>query len=392
MNNTKNNTDFEKDVMDLLEGSFDEATPLFGIQDTVPLMHDGIKSIVISKNILPIGPNHRGRVTLADIMNDGMPSPSGTWPAWVITALLMKTIHGNLRFNLFFFFVYNGMSPYRAGSLVFCTSVDLYRYGKGKALSLLSEGYDTAAYRQHDQMLKEWLSGVMLNRAEKQVSKIHGTETTCYGKQVYDLHLRKVVNVGKPPFDDFESAREIYFLAEVHAKTGSTFDTRAFINFICHPEFPLIYSKPEYYGDLCRAKRRAEALLQAVSNSFLPSERLLLQLPWSASTAAAIHTLAEANKRARKLTTLNIELEQLASLDQEDINTFFETGASLPLMEKTFPEFTPKKIEYVTLEQAFNNDSTEPSESSEDDDEEDEDEIINISSPPSKKRKHSELL
>jgi len=406
------NTDYQPEnleglAMESLVEDLDETTTVYGPFEDIP--RGGEKVIQMAADVFPFGYNGDGRYRLCDILNDS-PFPSLAFPPWVHklfkTQKAVPHFNGDQRFNLFFFLCFNGVSPDRAAAIVWSTSVNLYRVGTKKVLKCISSGYDNDAVRHHDQVLKDWLSGKMMETAAKQKSFIHGTDpkVPILGKQVKDLTSGTVVNVGHPPFQDYDDALHIYMmthfrgLRDLVSPMGHDLEMhKAFSNFICHPEFPRKMAERLANKDSTRdiglslhiAGQRASSLLDAVQRTMLPGELAMLARVQVGTTldtkeiAERITVLAEVNERAKKLIRQNRELMDLISMKDDDLLAFFETGAALPWAEHDVLE------NHVPGASPDSSSSNDPFDSGESEDEEEEEESVEVveDEPPKKKRK-----
>lgn len=344
--------DFESDAMASLVQDLDETTPWVGVLEPIPVPQTpGGKAVRLATDVLPMGSFGDGRLRLIDILADGLPKSVYAFPAWFkrdcTTALPIPHFAGNERFNLFFVLCYNGMSPLRAASCVWTTSVDLYRIDGKKVMKLVCAGYDKAALDHHDQVVKDWLSGDMMRTAALQNSFVWQSDKylakiPCQGKQVFDLLHGRVVNVGQESFRDYDEALETYYLAEMGVRwqipSAETVES-SFARFICHPDFcksiDLAFSGRDWGAQLALAGARAAKYIHAV-NMTTPIADLRVTLPGYQSvheveTQRRLRLLAELNDKMTSLIRAVPDAEFLDSISQDDLVAFFETDAPLPV-------------------------------------------------------------
>lgn len=367
--------DFEADVMQSLVEDLDETIQVYGVYEPMPVKTDKVSVIKVCANVLPMGSFGDGRLRLIDILNNGMPASVWRFPQWfrddLKTALPVPHYSNRERFNLFFVLCWNGMSPDRAATAVWATSVDLYRINGKKVLKAVCDGYDQAGHTHHDQCIRDWLSGKMIQTASEQPSHVWQADKDaplilCKGKQVYDLAHHTVVNVGQPPFLDYDEALHVFYMARMGIRTSIPDDETvrsSFTRFICHPDFAKEVNFARCARDWPAALELAGDLAAEIIHSVdltMTSDELMLARPGvPVDTPNRLKVLAELNHRAKLLRAQELSARDLRALSEDDLVSFFETGAALPraalpmpavmfelpLPEPISAERTPIKIE-----------------------------------------------
>jgi len=106
-----------------------------------------------------------------------------TWPQYLADAAIKTHKNRNDRFRLMQFLIANGMNPERAEKLVLITSV---KWKKNVPVEVSMQGYDMAAIRHVNSMVKQHKEGLLLKK-----------ENGIYYK-VFDMHR------GKPVFSEVD--------------------------------------------------------------------------------------------------------------------------------------------------------------------------------------------